>query len=151
MNKESLLGTHAISSLQELDSLATEFSNQLHRGDVVLLKGDLGAGKTTFSKFLGKAIGVRDEITSPTYTIVAEYPVQNNSDITKFIHLDIYRSNLDTNYVQEILRTAEEQEAIVIIEWPENLKIKLTGRYWEISISVIEGTTNRVITIIGLH
>ncbi|HSX25173.1 MAG TPA: tRNA (adenosine(37)-N6)-threonylcarbamoyltransferase complex ATPase subunit type 1 TsaE [Candidatus Andersenbacteria bacterium] len=147
MNAKNLIGSHHISSLQDLNALAIQLTQELRSGDVVLLQGDLGAGKTTFAQFLGAALGVEDAMTSPTYTIVAEYQVKNNSKIHKFIHLDLYRSNLDTNYVQEILHTAKEQKAVVVIEWPEAIKKigEISG--WVLSIIPGASKEERVIEI----
>ena len=136
MDDKTIIGTHTISDVSELKMIANTLAQQLRAGDIVLLQGDLGSGKTTFTQFIGKALGVQDKITSPTYAIVAEYEVANNTGIKKFIHMDLYRSNMDTNYVQEIVHTAAEQKAVVVIEWSEKLEAKLSSRCWNISIKV---------------
>ncbi|MDL1913825.1 MAG: tRNA (adenosine(37)-N6)-threonylcarbamoyltransferase complex ATPase subunit type 1 TsaE [Bergeyella sp.] len=82
---------------------------------ILLLKGDLGAGKTTFTKSLLKKLGSKDTITSPTYSIVNEYECPKG----KIFHLDLYRlKSLDE--AQEIgIEEYLDQAFLIIIEWPE--------------------------------
>ncbi len=156
MEKVSLVGGHNIANLDQLSALATRFSSELLPGDVVLLSGELGAGKTTFTQFLGRAIGVRDRITSPTYTLVGEYQVESNEDITRFIHIDLYRvgeagkqdqSVLNTDYVHEIFTTAKNNKAVVVVEWPGFLGFEVSGRVWNIGIKNGKEAESRIITI----
>ncbi len=148
MSDKKILGTHTVSSLQELELLATLVAEQLRPGDIICLQGDLGAGKTTFVQCIGKALGVHDDITSPTYTILAEYTIHENAhDITKLIHIDAYRESMDTNYVHEVLHTAQPDHAVVLIEWPEKLGSEITQAYWNVSITSAEN--NARIVVIG--
>ena len=62
-----------VKSLQEMQTLAIDFSNTLKKGDVVLLFGDLGAGKTTFTQFVFSALGVDEVVNSPTFAILKSY------------------------------------------------------------------------------
>lgn len=148
MSDKNLIGSHVISNLHELKALADVFANQLRSGNIVCLQGDLGAGKTTFVQYVGKAIGVPEEITSPTYTMVALYDVgQNPRTILRFIHIDAYRESMDTNYVQEIIDTAESQHAVVCIEWPEKLGVQISAKHWEIGLIAQPQNSSRIITI----
>ena len=83
--------------------------------NILLLKGNLGAGKTTFTQFLMKKLGSNDEISSPTYAIVNEYHLDNG----KVFHFDLYRmKNINEVYdigIEEYLDNAY----LCIIEWPE--------------------------------
>ncbi|MCE9643201.1 MAG: tRNA (adenosine(37)-N6)-threonylcarbamoyltransferase complex ATPase subunit type 1 TsaE [Candidatus Andersenbacteria bacterium] len=146
MSDKKLLGTHTISSLQELELLATLVTEQFRIGDIVCLQGDLGAGKTTFVQFVAQALGILDPVTSPTYTIMAEYDISDISrGIKKLIHIDAYRESMDTNYVHEILRTAEDQKAVVLIEWPEKLGSEILQPHWNISITSIDNSGRIVV------
>ena len=62
-----------VSSLNETEKLAKQFATSLKPGDVVVLHGDLGAGKTTFTQFVFKALGVKESVTSPTFAILKTY------------------------------------------------------------------------------
>ncbi|MFC7348246.1 tRNA (adenosine(37)-N6)-threonylcarbamoyltransferase complex ATPase subunit type 1 TsaE [Chryseobacterium zhengzhouense] len=100
--------------------------------NILLLKGNLGAGKTTFTQFLLKNLGSDDEISSPTYSIVNEY----NSPKGKIYHFDLYRlKNIDEVYdigIEEYLDNA----FLCIIEWPEVYEEELYGLdYHSMSIS----------------
>ena len=64
---------YTIKSLKETEQLAKEFANKLKPGDVVLLNGDLGAGKTTFTQFVFKFLGVEGVVSSPTFAILKSY------------------------------------------------------------------------------
>ena len=104
---------HTTNSPEETAEVAAAFARELSPGTVVALTGDLGAGKTTFVKAAAKALGVAEEITSPTYTIVAEYP--------GLVHMDLYRLHGVEEF--ELLGVEEhlqgEGETITMIEWAE--------------------------------
>ena len=89
--------------------------------NILLLKGNLGAGKTTFSQFLLKNLGSTDEVSSPTYAIVNEY----NSPKGKVFHFDLYRlKKIEESYdfgIEEYLDNA----FLCIIEWPETYEEEL--------------------------
>lgn len=100
----------------ETNDIALEFAKELKRGDVVLLKGDLGAGKTAFVKGVVKALGGNfDEVTSPTFTIVNEYYLKD----FPIFHFDLYRiENPD-----ELFNIGYEEyiygDGVCFFEWPE--------------------------------
>ncbi|AZA58126.1 tRNA (adenosine(37)-N6)-threonylcarbamoyltransferase complex ATPase subunit type 1 TsaE [Chryseobacterium shandongense] len=100
--------------------------------NILLLKGNLGAGKTTFTQFLLKKLGSTDEVSSPTYSIVNEY----NTPQGKVYHFDLYRlKNIDEVYdigIEEYLDNA----FLCIIEWPEVYEEELYGlKYHKMSIN----------------
>lgn len=99
---------------------------------ILLLKGNLGAGKTTFTQFLLHQLGSEDEVSSPTYSIVNEY----NTPKGKIYHFDLYRlKNLEEVYdigIEEYLDNAY----LCIIEWPEVYEDELYGlEYHTMSIN----------------
>ncbi len=103
-------------NIQDTNKIASEFVKTISKGDIVLLIGDLGAGKTAFVKGIVKALGGDDEqVTSPTFTIVNEY------DLDKFpiYHFDLYRLN-DPN---ELYNIGFEEYfyggGVCFVEWPE--------------------------------
>lgn len=103
-------------SVEDTYKIAKEISNNLNSGDIVLLKGDLGAGKTNFVKGIVKAFnGNKNEVTSPTFTIVNEY----NAGGKRIYHFDLYR----INDAEELYNIGIEEylysDAICFIEWPE--------------------------------
>jgi len=104
----------SINTLAEWNDVVNEIIPEL-KHPILLLKGNLGAGKTTFTQVLLKALGSRDEVSSPTYSIVNEYDTPKG----KIFHFDLYRlKSVDEAYdfgIEEYLDNAY----LSIIEWPE--------------------------------
>ncbi|WP_265428975.1 tRNA (adenosine(37)-N6)-threonylcarbamoyltransferase complex ATPase subunit type 1 TsaE [Chryseobacterium sp. YIM B08800] len=119
-----------------VDSILPELKH-----NILLLKGNLGAGKTTFTQFLLKSLGSKDEVNSPTYSIVNEY----SSPKGKIYHFDLYRlKNIDEVYdigIEEYLDNA----FLCIIEWPEVYEDELYGLNYH-SMSINNTGENREIT-----
>lgn len=109
--------------------------------NILLLKGNLGAGKTTFTQFLLKKLGSEDEVSSPTYSIVNEY----SSPKGKIFHFDLYRlKNIDEVYdigIEEYL----DNSFLCIIEWPEVYEDELYGLKFH-SMSIQNTGESREIT-----
>lgn len=121
---------HTISeTTQRTEALGAALGHLLAPGDVVCLAGELGAGKTVFSRGIGAGWGATAPLTSPTYNLVHEH--NRRADRTRLCHLDFYRISgareAETVGIYEIL----ESGAIVIIEWPERvLDILPDQRLW---------------------
>lgn len=119
-----------INSIDGWQSVAETVTSALQH-PILLLKGNLGAGKTTFTQVLLKNLGSTDEVSSPTYSIVNEY----NTPKGKVFHFDLYRlKNIDEVYdigIEEYLDNA----FLCIIEWPEVYEDELYGlKYHQMSI-----------------
>ncbi len=98
-----------------LEELAKAFAQQLGQGGVVLLEGDLGAGKTTFARALLKALGVGERIKSPTYSLIESYRI---GDLDAH-HLDLYRI-ADADELEWLgLPDLLDANSLLLIEWPE--------------------------------
>lgn len=101
---------------------------------IVALWGDLGAGKTTLTKYLGKSFGIDEEIVSPTFVIMKSYELQH-SKFKKFIHIDAYRfekpEESNTIKLHEIIADSKN---IILIEWPELLGDALPDRRVDVKI-----------------
>lgn len=106
--------TFTLHNLEDWNAVVTEITPLL-KHPVLTLKGNLGAGKTTFTQLLLKALGSHDEVSSPTYSIVNEYDTPKG----KVFHFDLYRlKSIDEVYdigIEEYLDSA----FLSIIEWPE--------------------------------
>lgn len=113
---------------------------RLRAGDVVLLSGELGAGKTTLMRGLGEGLGVRGPVTSPTFVIARRHPsLVGGPDL---IHADAYRLGSAGEF--EDLDLADEQ-AVVCVEWGRDRAEQLSARRLEIDIETVgEGRTVRI-------
>jgi tRNA threonylcarbamoyladenosine biosynthesis protein TsaE len=98
---------------EDLMDLGEAFGKLLGDGDVVALHGDLGVGKTTFVKGIGRALRITDSVTSPTFSIMAQY-----SGVMNLVHIDAYR--LDGSEYLEVLDYIRSPY-VIVVEWPENL------------------------------
>ncbi|HJE01839.1 tRNA threonylcarbamoyladenosine biosynthesis protein TsaE [Staphylococcus auricularis] len=129
-----------IHGLDEMERFGTSLASKLSAGDVLLLEGDLGAGKTTLSQKIGAALGVKRNINSPTFNIIKSY----NGDTLKFHHMDCYRleeSDEDLGFEEYF-----NDEAVTVIEWSRFIKDYLPPTYMVIHIQV-ESETARQITL----
>jgi len=115
--------THHSSSERQTREIAAAFAATLQPGAVLLLSGDLGAGKTAFVKGLAEGLGISaDEVTSPTFTLVHEY----RGGRLPLIHVDLYR--LDRADLDEIgLDQDLADRGVIAVEWAERMSRHLAG------------------------
>jgi len=130
-----------IKSLEDTDSLAKVIEENLFPGFILGLTGDLGAGKTTFTKYLAKHMGIQDNLNSPTFTILKVY--NNNLDL---YHMDVYRlENIGYDYELDDYIFGS---GVSVIEWYQYIKKMLPEDILEIDIKVID-ENNRELVING--
>ena len=132
-----------INSALETENLAKKFASKLKGNEVIAFYGDLGAGKTAFTRGVADFFGLKDEVSSPTFALVNEY----SSEKTKIYHFDMYRINTfedleSTGFFDYLGR------GIILVEWSENIKEYLPENLIEIKISKT-GESSREIEIIG--
>ena len=110
----------------QTELLGERLGGWLQPGDVVLLHGDLGAGKTTLTKGIARALGVQDIVSSPSFALVNEYVLPR----ARLFHVDLYRlddaSDLESIGFAELTST---EDGIAIVEWPERAGSTLPDRY----------------------
>jgi tRNA threonylcarbamoyladenosine biosynthesis protein TsaE len=124
------------------------FASLLRPGDIVLLSGPLGAGKTTFTQGVGRGLGVHERVTSPTFTIVRQHECVNEFGITTLHHADVYRVGSLGEVDDLALGELVEEEAVAVVEWGE-IASPLFGRD-VISVSFdIEESEGRTIEVDG--
>lgn len=108
-----------VSDIGTIKKLAAKLAKSLHGGDILAMKGELGAGKTTLTKLILQEAGVAKKITSPTFALMAAYKVNK----LNFYHLDLYRLK---NYKEAAALGLEElwqmKQNVVIIEWADKIK-----------------------------
>lgn len=134
---------HITKSCEETYRLAGDFVKTLKENDIVLLRGNLGAGKTCFTNGMLYAIGFSGGGSSPTFTIVNQYP-----STPKINHFDLYRIS-DEDELYEIGFTEYLTDgSISIIEWPDNAFSLLDGfKTINVTIDFTQNDDERIITI----
>ena len=119
-------------SLRQTKIIAKEILPYIENGDIIFLQGDLGAGKSVLTREILGQLGVKNKITSPTFTLVNEYKTENGH----YYHFDMYRLEDETEAenigFEEMIA---DGEAIKFVEWAENVKNYLPKHYKKISIA----------------
>ena len=132
-----------INSVEEMQDLAYTLTNSFTPGLTVALNGDLGAGKTTFTKGIGRALGIKRVINSPTFTIMKMYEAQNKvNGIEALYHFDVYR--LDDSMGDFELEEYFYLNGVSIIEWATIIDDILPPDAWYIDIYRLSDTTRKV-------
>jgi tRNA threonylcarbamoyladenosine biosynthesis protein TsaE len=110
---------------EETEQLGRRLATRLRPGSVLALYGDLGAGKTVLSRGIARGLGVREPVTSPTFTVVQEYPCDGG---LLLFHLDMYRIDSEESAlafgIEEYLYA---EDAVTVVEWPERIEGLLDG------------------------
>ena len=133
-------------NVKETEELAGKFASTLKGGEVVCLNGDLGAGKTTFSRGLINYYIPGKRVLSPTFIIVRHYKTRQGV-IKNIFHLDLYRMKFGDNWSEIGLDEFPKIPAsVIIIEWADRMGLDLPKKRIDIKIG-IEGNDKRVIEI----
>ncbi|MEG0823481.1 MAG: tRNA (adenosine(37)-N6)-threonylcarbamoyltransferase complex ATPase subunit type 1 TsaE [Erysipelotrichaceae bacterium] len=132
-----------INNLEETKELAIRIGKLVTPHTLITLRGDLGAGKTTFTKYLGACLGVNKTINSPTFTIMKIY-----EGIMPIYHLDAYRLE---GIKQELgFEEAFDDEGCCIVEWPMYIEEQLPKERLDIQIYALDDTRREfIISAIG--
>jgi tRNA threonylcarbamoyladenosine biosynthesis protein TsaE len=98
-------------------AVAARIAPLCRAGDVVLLVGDLGAGKTTFAQGFAAALGVEGPVTSPTFALVRQYGCGAGAPVSTLIHADVYRTGSVDEIADLALAELVEEDAVALVEW----------------------------------
>lgn len=141
------MGKVTTHTLEETEGLAKQVVETLQLSDaatVLALKGDLGSGKTAFTKGLAKALGVTEEITSPTFVIQKIYQLENQQ-FDHLIHIDAYRlesaDELRSLGWDEIMTNPSN---CIVLEWPEKVEGLLPDSAYEIEFTFVDEETREI-------
>jgi len=113
-----MIKKYIIKNEKETKQFGTNLANKLTAGDVIALVGDLGTGKTTLTKYIAEALGIKEDVTSPTFTIVKEY----KSGRLPLYHFDVYRISSE----EEMYNLGYEEyfygDGVCIVEWADKIE-----------------------------
>lgn len=123
--------TLSVRDLGEMEAFAARLAAVLRAGDLLILTGSLGAGKTTFTQSLGAALGVKGRITSPTFVIAREHAAKSGAP--GLVHVDAYRLEGQVE-LADLDLDSELDESITVIEWGHGLAEQLDDERLEITL-----------------
>ncbi|HWE55154.1 MAG TPA: tRNA (adenosine(37)-N6)-threonylcarbamoyltransferase complex ATPase subunit type 1 TsaE [Acidimicrobiales bacterium] len=124
-------------------ALAGRLAPQLEPGDLILLEGDLGAGKTTFTQGLASALGVGEAVTSPTFVLMNIYRTERFD----LAHVDVYRLDRLSEVVDLALPEMIDDGTVVVVEWGERAAAALPADYVHIRLEVDDDGAGRTATL----
>lgn len=130
-------------STQETETLGERLAARLRPGDVIAYTGDLGAGKTAFTRGLARGLGIPDRVTSPTFTIVNEY----EGGRLPLFHFDMYRLGSADELFDIGWEDYLRRGGVCAVEWSENIADALEGDLVRVDLRRGDGENERIITI----
>ena len=130
-----------LESLEQMRTFAAVLAAHLRAGDLLILTGNLGAGKTTFTQSLGKALDVTGRITSPTFVIAREHLSRTGGPA--LVHVDAYRL-ADGEELEDLDLDSELDESITVVEWGAGMAEQLSSDHLDITITPVGDVDARV-------
>ena len=136
---ETYFGEFITHSVEETIALTKSIGEQLKGGEVLLLKGDLGAGKTVFAKGLAAGLGIDPaEVTSPTFTLINVHEGR-----LRFYHIDLYRLEIGAHQALGLEEIFDDKNAVTAIEWAERLGF-VPARATVVEMFYVSNTERRI-------
>lgn len=131
----AFLGRRTIATAEDMEQLGFRIGEQLQAGDVLILTGPLGAGKTTFTRGLADGLGVRGPVQSPTFVIARTHPSLTGR--APLVHVDAYRLGSASELDDLDLDVAR---SVVVVEWGRGMAEELADAWWDIEFERPVGT-----------
>ena len=125
----AFLGRRTIATVEDMEQLGFRIGEQLQAGDLLILTGPLGAGKTTFTRGLAEGLGVRGPVQSPTFVIARTHPSLVGR--APLVHVDAYRLGSASELDDLDLDVAR---SVVVIEWGRGMAEELVDAWWDIEL-----------------
>lgn len=140
-----------VTSPDQMRELGRRLAKLLRAGDLLMLSGELGAGKTTLTRGLGEGMGVRGAVTSPTFVIARVHP--SLADGPPLVHVDAYRLSGGLDEMEDLDLDVSLPESVIVVEWGEGKVEELTDERLQVVIHRAVGDTTdevRHVTVTGL-
>ncbi|MFF9057404.1 tRNA (adenosine(37)-N6)-threonylcarbamoyltransferase complex ATPase subunit type 1 TsaE [Streptomyces sp. NPDC014882] len=140
-----------VTSPEQMRDLGRRLAGLLRAGDLVMLSGELGAGKTTLTRGLGEGLGVRGAVTSPTFVIARVHPSLRSGP--PLVHVDAYRLGGGLDEMEDLDLDVSLPESVIVVEWGEGKVEELTEERLQVRIHRAVGDTTdevRRVTVTGL-
>jgi tRNA threonylcarbamoyladenosine biosynthesis protein TsaE len=143
-------GFATLPNVEDTVALGSQLGGQLRAGDVVVLSGPLGAGKTVLARGIAAAMDVDGPVTSPTFVLARVHPAKL-ADGPAMIHVDVYRLLDHTgadllDELESLDLDTELDDAVVVVEWGEGLAERLSDRHLDIRLERISNSDSRTAT-----
>lgn len=122
-------------SAAETREIAVELATLLPPDTVLALHGDMGVGKTTFVQGLAHGLGVKEQVTSPTFAIYSIYAGTR----AKLVHLDAYRLDNERQLEELLLEEFLTSPWVLAVEWPEKTGAWLPNEAWHLTLAIVDG------------
>ncbi|WP_307125412.1 tRNA (adenosine(37)-N6)-threonylcarbamoyltransferase complex ATPase subunit type 1 TsaE [Streptomyces sp. B1I3] len=140
----------AVESPEEMRDLGRRIAGLLAPGDLVMLTGELGAGKTTLTRGLGEGLGVRGAVTSPTFVIARVHPPLGTGPA--LVHVDAYRLGGGLDEMEDLDLDVSLPDSVVVVEWGDGKVEELSDDRLQVVIDRAVGDTDderRTVTLVG--
>ncbi|MDX2675712.1 tRNA (adenosine(37)-N6)-threonylcarbamoyltransferase complex ATPase subunit type 1 TsaE [Streptomyces soliscabiei] len=140
-----------VTSPEQMGELGRRLAKLLRAGDLVMLSGELGAGKTTLARGLGEGLGVRGAVTSPTFVIARVHP--SLSAGPPLVHVDAYRLGGGLDEMEDLDLDVSLPDSVIVVEWGEGKVEELTDDRLQVRVHRAVGDTTdevRHVTVTGL-
>ncbi|MFJ8269381.1 tRNA (adenosine(37)-N6)-threonylcarbamoyltransferase complex ATPase subunit type 1 TsaE [Streptomyces sp. NPDC094154] len=140
-----------VNAPEQMRELGRRLAKLLRAGDLVMLSGELGAGKTTLTRGLGEGLDVRGAVTSPTFVIARVHP--SLGDGPPLVHADAYRLSGELDEMEDLDLDVSLPESVVVVEWGEGKVEELTDDRLQVLIHRAVGDTTdevRHVTVTGI-
>lgn len=130
-------------SAEETQQLAEALAGLVRAGDIVVLAGEMGAGKTAFAQGFARGLGITEPVTSPTFTIVREY----GGGRLAMHHLDVYRLSHLSEVVDLGVGEMLDEDAVMLVEWGDAVLPALGDHYLEVRLTFGDGDDQRTVEV----
>ena len=130
------------SNIENINEIASFLRDIIKNGDLIIMKGNLGFGKTTFARIFAKALKSEDIISSPSFTLINEYDIILKGEETILRHVDLYRLSSEDELNNIGFKDKIKERGITMIEWGDKFESYFDKPYYELEIEMIENEEN---------